>query len=252
MDFVALFTLLYTILWLTVGANIFLYAQNDAFDTESDIDNPKKTDFEYRAVTSEKKSLLSLSYIFLCAYIPILFFIPSVTVYVFTVWVLIVVTYNTPPLRLKAVPLLDCIFSFNFPLWGVFGYSLVTGALPSFTYLVFLGAFSILCHIYTAIGDIEYDKKSSVYTTAVLFKSERNNILICIFGMMALVIYMYVLLPPTEKLYVLPLTLYVLFFISHAIYEHFNKGGATMHIWYSWFIKLHYIVGFLFTLILMY
>jgi 4-hydroxybenzoate polyprenyltransferase len=130
----------------------------------------------------------------------------------------------------------------------VFGYSLVTETIPTPIYILFLAMFSVISHIYTALGDIEYDKKSSIYTTAVLFKSDKNNLLICIAGMATLVICMYVLLPISEKLYALPLILYVLFFVLHAVYRH----PSMTHIWYSWFIRLHYIVGLLYTIILIY
>lgn len=242
-----LLVLLYTGLWLTVGANVFLYAQNDAHDIETDLLNPKKDSFEERAEISDKKKLLLYSLYAYLLYVPCLFILEKELIILFLVWTLIVLTYNFKPFRFKAIPILDCIFAFNFPLWGIFGYTLVTNSLPSIITIVILFIFAIVSHIYTASGDIEYDKKDSIITTSVFIGNLSRNIYACIFGMLLLFYMSLTYFTPILHTALAPVySIYILFFALQLINIYRPYTHRDNNIWYKWYIYIHYISGFIF------
>ncbi len=229
-------------LWLTLPANLFLYATNDAFDYETDHKNPKKQEFEIYAKPNEKNKLIFIGIICLLPLIPIFFVLPLKAIYLIILWFILVLTYNLPPLRFKATPVLDIFFSFNFPLWGVIGYFLASNQLPSISILGIIALFSIAMHLYTQSIDLEYDKSAGVKTSSVLIGSIKNNLLVSagvIFLLMAILIAM--------KQYFIGIILsgYTLFFL---VQFYSKRIDIKPFEWYRRFIYLHYLLGFLFFL----
>ncbi|MCF7865005.1 MAG: UbiA family prenyltransferase [Candidatus Pacebacteria bacterium] len=229
--------IIYTVFWLTIPANIFLYALNDAYDTGTDEDNPKKDGFEIKADSSDKKTLLVISLISVLLYLPIIFSLDLIAQTIFLIWILIVVTYNVPPLRFKMRPIVDNLFALNFPLWGVFGYYLIQGNLPTNFTLAMIAVFATVMHIYTASGDIEFDRRDGIYTTAVLIGSIKKTLLVCLLLTAILMCGLWIQGLPELSI---AMSLYFIYFL----YQLSSK--ISPHILYKYYIYLHYIVGFVY------
>lgn len=228
-------------LWLTLPANLFLYAINDAFDYETDLNNPKKDTFENRARKTDK-SMLIIAGILSC--FPLVFIFPDLPFEaraMIVLWFALVLSYNLPGIRLKAVPILDNLFAFNFPLWGIIGYFLASGQFPSISAHVLAALFVIAMHLYTSGIDVEYDRAAGVRTTAVLIGSVQANLLVCS-GLMLAVLG--VLIASGYFLIASAASLYFVFFLV----QFFSQRTDGLVRWYRYFIYLHYVVGFIVSL----
>ncbi len=233
--------LLPLLLWLTLPANLFLYAINDAFDYETDLNNPKKDIFENRASKTSRRALI-IDGIISC--LPLIFIfpgVPSEASALIVLWFVLVLSYNLPGIRLKAVPILDNLFAFNFPLWGIIGYFLASGQLPSTSTYVLIAFFAIVMHLYTSSIDMEYDRAAGIKTTSVLIGSMKANLLVvsglCLAAMGMLIALGYFLVA-------LAASLYLIFFLV----QFFSDDTIELVRWYRYFIYLHYIAGFIFSL----
>lgn len=227
-------------LWLTLPANLFLYSINDAFDYETDLKNPKKDKFENRASKTEKSTLI-LAGIISC--LPLIFIfvgLPFEVKVMIFLWFILALSYNFPGIRLKAVPILDNLFSFNFPLWGIIGYFLVSGQFPSAQVYILIGLFSIAMHLYTSSIDLEYDRAAGIKTTSVLIGSVEANLLVCAGSILLLTA---ILITMGQLLAAFAAFGYLIFFLVHF----FLKDAVELVNWYRYFIYLHYILGFIFS-----
>jgi 4-hydroxybenzoate polyprenyltransferase len=231
---------LYLLVWLTLPANLFLYALNDAFDFETDLKNPKKDGFEQKSSGNDKNSLLSIAGISALTFSLLFFKLPLFLKVISILWFLIILTYNIPPFRFKSVPVADLIFAFNFPLWGVFGYYLASNELPSPLSLLLMALFAITMHIYTSSGDVEYDKNAGIKTISTALGSVNNSVLACCLLLVAI----FIISVMAGILYIsLIASLYLIFFLVQLIYS----SKLSLFKWYSYFIFLHYITGYILT-----
>jgi len=237
------FEVLVLSLLLTVPVNALLYSLNDYFDFESDKQNPKKDAYEYRSAKPDQRLLIIALGSLLVISLGMLYQ-DLLLVQLFILWILIILTYNIPPLRFKARPGLDMLFALNFPLWGFVGYIAVANQWPSLESLVPVTLLAMMFHLYTAIHDMPFDKKAGVHTSAVYVGSARLNIIFCILltiGAFASLIYF-----GWFWIGILVL-LYAIFLVLHLCN---NWLSADLLEAYKYFIGLHYIVGFLASLIL--
>ncbi|MBU6141940.1 UbiA family prenyltransferase [Patescibacteria group bacterium] len=236
--------LIWLTLWLTLPANLFLYAFNDAYDLETDLHNPKKDEFEHRASFGERKSLLTLAAFALVPAFWIISQFSNAIKALFLLWLLIVVMYNMPPLRFKGRPFWDLFFAVNFPLWGVMGYMATMDKAPPFLILLALFVFAIAMHMYTSIADIRSDKDAGLITSAVFIGSEGRNLLVCI---ILSFIFSGVLILANQPLLMVLGMAYALFFLIHFM---LRKKYTDQVRWYRYFIYLHYVIGFIASLLL--
>ena len=87
---------------------------------------------------------------------------------IFGVFLFLSYFYSAKPFRFKTVPLLDSASNVLYALPGVFAYYQVTGALPPQNVMLAAFLHSSAMHLFSAIPDIEYDRKVNLKTTAVL------------------------------------------------------------------------------------
>jgi lycopene elongase/hydratase (dihydrobisanhydrobacterioruberin-forming) len=236
-----LLTLSYFIAILTIPVNFFLYYINDVMDSSTDESNPKKQSLEGTRATNN--GFLFQKIFFLSLFIigiPIFFIIrDTILSLLILIWFLLVLTYNLPPLQLKARPFLDCLFAVNFPLWGVIGYYLVSGNFPALPIFVIVALMAISFHIYSAINDIPYDKNDKIITTAVFF-GVSLSILACIILNIFAIALSLLFLPIIISLFLL---LYLLFYIIHFFNTFLLENPLYS---YKLFLSIHYFAGFIF------
>lgn len=160
-------------------ANIFIYGVNDYWDKETDKNNPKKEEKEYRVEDQERKSLLrTLFFVGLISLI-LMAFQDNIERLIFLMFLFLSYFYSAKPLRFKQVPFLDFSSNYLYVMPGIFSYYMISKTLPPSLFL--LGAFFHIAamHIFSAIPDIQYDKEAGITTTPVLI-GKRLSLLLCL------------------------------------------------------------------------
>lgn len=174
-DLLYLSILAYAIYFL-LPANLLIYGVNDIFDYETDKLNPKKADYE-TLVTPERRvglvnAILATNLLFIVG----AFFLTSTALFSLLAFVLFSVFYSAPPIRAKALPIIDSMFNVLYVFPGIFGYVLISGNFPP--YLSVLAAFlwTMAMHAFSAVPDIAADTEAGVETVATFLGPTRTLI----------------------------------------------------------------------------
>ncbi len=225
------------LLLLSVPINLFIYGVNDYFDAATDVHNPKKDTLEYRAGMHEYR-LLGFAVLGLFCLLLNLMHEPALVWLLGSVWLLLVLTYNMPPLRFKARPILDLLLAFNYPLLGIIGYVMVTGYLPTFWIILPITLLAVSFHVFSAIHDMPHDKADHIITTALWLESAERALRVCAWcALAAAASFLWI----GWWLVGLSLLPYAAFFSAH-LYNAPLRNDALRS--YTYFIRLQYIVGF--------
>ncbi|HDQ08604.1 MAG TPA: prenyltransferase [Methanoculleus sp.] len=150
-----------------VPANIFIYGINDLWDGATDGINPKKQGKEHLLIDGERRDLVLLLGMVAVFSAGLLLVQDWTGRAVFLAFLFLAYFYSAPPLRFKETPLLDFSSNMLYIMPGIFGFTLAAGALPP-PLLIAAGFCHIAAmHIFSAIPDIECDRKAGIMTTAV-------------------------------------------------------------------------------------
>lgn len=169
-------------LYFLIPANILIYGINDIYDYETDRLNPKKGEGAYESLVSPHKRRFVWRWI-MFTNIPFLIFIPNniPAIMAFIVFIFCASFYSAPPIRAKARPVIDSLFSAgHYVATGVFGYYLAGGVgFPSTA--IFAGMlWSVAMHAYSAVPDIQADAVAKLKTIAILV-GKHNTVYLCWF-----------------------------------------------------------------------
>lgn len=180
-----LFPIIIFFLFFTYPANIYIYGINDIFDYETDARNPKKVAYESLVMPSEWPGLWK-NILLCCA--PFLLY-GLLTLHTYTLFALLVFFffagfYSAPPIRAKARPFLDSVFSAgHYVATAVFSYLMVTdllqlqvSVLPLLICTLAGMCWAIAMHAYSAVPDIQADRDAGLATIAT--KLEKNKTII--------------------------------------------------------------------------
>ena len=160
-------------------ANILLYGVNDYYDRETDLINPKKGEKEHLISEKERKNVKIILVTVLIFSLLLFYFMKNVfETAIFSSFLLLSIFYSARPLRFKSIPILDSASNFLYALPGVFAFYQVSGSLPILAILVAAFLHTFAMHLFSAIPDIEYDRKTGLKTTAVLL-GKKKSLLIC-------------------------------------------------------------------------
>jgi 4-hydroxybenzoate polyprenyltransferase len=160
--------------YFLIPANILIYGVNDMFDYETDKLNPKKGTYE-ELVTPEKNRMLWV-WIGLTN-IPFLFFVPSAreTMLSFIIFLFFAFFYSAPPIRAKARPVIDSLFSAgHYVATGVFGYYLAGGIGFPVIGVIAGVSWAVAMHAYSAVPDIQADIAAKLKTIAIIIGAKRT------------------------------------------------------------------------------
>lgn len=163
-------------LYFLIPANIMLYGVNDYFDRDIDEKNPKKEDKEesYRANSFTYSIIVAATVTSIPVTIPL-----AGTAWPFMIGFLALsVAYSAPPLRFKARPLLDSLSNGLYILPLGVAYGAVTGSWPPVAIMAAGWAWSMAMHTFSAIPDIEPDRKAGISTTAT-YLGRRKTYIYC-------------------------------------------------------------------------
>lgn len=178
-------------LYFLIPANILIYGINDIFDYETDKLNPKKGDDAYEALVPPERQKSLWRWILLTN-IPFFFFVPLSLPLIlsFFAFVFFASFYSALPIRAKAKPVIDSLFSAgHYIATGVFGYYLASmsahagqaGGTQFPTVGVIAGmCWAIAMHAYSAVPDIKADKGARLKTIAIMIGA-RRTIYLCWF-----------------------------------------------------------------------
>jgi 4-hydroxybenzoate polyprenyltransferase len=181
-SWLAFFLPAYTLflLYFFFPANVFIYGVNDYWDEETDRTNPKKDEKEHRLGDGEERRdlrtvLLAVTGLSL-ALLPVM---DATARLIFLAFLFLAYFYSAPPFRFKEIPFLDFSSNMLYIMPGIFGFYLAAGTLPPLV-LVFAGYLHIAgMHLFSAIPDIDCDRRAGITTTAVLL-GRRSSLALCL------------------------------------------------------------------------
>lgn len=157
-------------------ANVFLYGVNDFFDRQTDVLNPKKRK-EYVLQKSQRGKVYALVLVAFLMGLPLLVLQSSVDRLLFASWLFLSFFYSSQPLRFKRMPGFDLLSNVLYVLPGFLGYHEAGGGLPSFPIVLAVCCWAWAMHLFSAIPDIECDKKAGIRTTAVVLGKNMSLVL---------------------------------------------------------------------------
>ncbi len=167
-------------LYFLIPANILIYGINDIFDYETDKLNPKKGSYEALVTPDKQRSLWKW---IVLTNIPFLFFIPPTVPLLasFAVFIFCATFYSATPIRAKARPVIDSLFSAgHYVATGVFGYYLAGGThFPTIGVIAGM-LWAVAMHAYSAVPDIKADFQANLKTIAIMIGA-RSTIYLCWF-----------------------------------------------------------------------
>lgn len=155
-------------LYFIFPANLLIYGINDIFDFETDRLNPKKSEYEMLVRPESHRRLLIWILLFNIPFFIAAYFLAPQALLSLAGFILFSLFYSAPPIRAKAIPILDSVFNVLYVFPGAFAYQMLTDEFPPL-YLFTAGwLWTMGMHAYSAIPDIEADKEAGVATTATL------------------------------------------------------------------------------------
>ena len=183
------FTLINTSTIITAGlfflfpANLFIYGVNDLFDYETDKHNPKKKDYETLIAPESRKFFIKVLGIVVVPFVALLSYLFVQNDTYIGIWALIGfiffgVGYSMPPIRAKTKPLLDSFFNILYVFPGLVGYAIMTDSWPAAQIIIASTAWVMAMHAFSAVPDIESDKKAKINTVATTL-GKNNTIIFC-------------------------------------------------------------------------
>jgi len=188
-------TILVFLIYFTFPANILIYGINDLYDRATDILNKKKNSYEQVLNQKDDNKLIL---IILLSNLPFIIygfiFLPTVAFIALMIFVLFAWQYSAPPLRAKSTPFVDSLISgllYIVPVgvsWGI-----VTSTYPPFIPMLagFLWAYAM--HLYSAVPDINADKRANIETSATLI-GKNDTLYLCglLYAFSALIGFFYI------------------------------------------------------------
>lgn len=161
-------------LYFLLPANFMLYGINDLFDTDTDILNSKKINFENKAVGLEK-SLTKVGVVISLLFVLVpLLLLNSKSLILFLLFLFLSVFYSAVPFRFKSRPVLDFMSNVLYMLPGLIIFYDKTGALPNIFVILSASFWIFAMHLLSAVPDIEPDFKAGVKTSAVYFGAQKS------------------------------------------------------------------------------
>lgn len=180
-------------LYFLIPANILIYGINDIFDYETDKLNPKKGTYEALVAPDRHKKVWIW---ILATNIPFLFFVPHTPALLisFCVFIFCASFYSAKPIRAKARPIIDSLFSAgHYIATGIFGYYLAGGThFPVYGFIAGM-LWATAMHAYSAVPDIDADKQAGLKTIAILI-GKKPTILLCwlLYVLSAVLVFQYI------------------------------------------------------------
>lgn len=231
------FELIIICIWVTILGNIYLNNINDAFDSETDLVNPRKngeeSSIEQLVDKKDSTQIFKLSLFAAATILVITPFISIQSLYILLFWIVAIFIYNVPGLRFKKIPLLETIFAtFHFTPLFVLGYVLYLNSFPEFSIIIWNLLYTSLWVFIANSLDVPYDKIAGIKNITVYIGSTRKSLFITLYITIAYILYTMLYL----KMHVLAtigicIALLILYLLLTKTYE---KSHTTSYKYYIW------------------
>lgn len=179
-------------IFFTYPANIYIYGINDVYDYDTDKLNPKKVSYESLVMPDEQKGLLkhimlvSLPFALYAVFLISTGVMNTVSGIAFLAFLFFAGFYSAKPIRAKARPIFDSIFSAgHYVATAVFSYLLVSSLLNQQINWALTGIatiaglfWAISMHAYSAVPDIKADGDAGLQTIATKL-GKKGTIAVC-------------------------------------------------------------------------
>ena len=233
-------------LYFLIPANILIYGINDVFDYETDMKNPKKTEYEdvldpkYHRTVFWWIGFTTLPFVIYGVFALSLSALIALVAFVF-----FAMFYSTPPIRAKARPGLDSFFSgAHYTVTAVFGYLLINPDPATINWLLVLAGllWTVAMHAYSAVPDIQADSDADLKTIATKLGA-RKTLHLC----MSLYVISFGLL----ALYTTPLFLLLALPYVYLVARSYATDDQKLFALYTYFPYLNSLVGAVITIYLL-
>lgn len=194
-------------------ANIMLYGVNDLADESIDILNAKKENKEIRVDANNRNFVKNAVLVSLFLSFLVFLFLSKGNYLLMCLFLFLSIFYSLPPLRFKTIPFLDFLSNALYVIPGFIAYYEVTRSVPSIIFIIAPILWASAMHLFSAILDIEPDKKAGIITSAVYLGIKKSLILCLVLWLSAFVlVYMNSFLGDLVYLYLIYplLPLYIL------------------------------------------
>lgn len=161
-------------LFFSLPANVFIYGVNDIYDYQTDIYNDKKIKYESLLNLEKHRSLWIIIVILLIPFVPLFFMVNVPTKLALALFFFTGLFYSATPVRAKSKPPLDVLFSAIIYVSPALVGFFITGN-TNIQWFAVLGAliWAFGMQTYSAIPDIEADKKAGVNTMAIMLGEKK-------------------------------------------------------------------------------
>jgi 4-hydroxybenzoate polyprenyltransferase len=160
--------------YFLVPANVFLYGVNDLFDADIDELNPKKAaegrEVRYRHSSGVLAAVI-VSALLASAFVPL---VPAGGLLALGGFLALGAAYSAPPVRFKTTPVLDSVSNGLYILPGVVAFTAVAGSYPPALGVAGGWTWAMGMHTFSAIPDIEPDRRAGIRTTATVLGRSRT------------------------------------------------------------------------------
>lgn len=168
--------------FFTYPANLMIYGVNDIYDYDTDKHNPKKIKYEELVEPKDQRALWWNIILWVVPFFSVLFWLNWQASLAFLIFNIASVYYSATPIRAKANPPLDIIFSSVIYISPAVVGFFATGS----THISWLGVaggllWAMAMQTYSAVPDIEADTKGGVQTLATVF-GQRGALWFCLFA----------------------------------------------------------------------
>lgn len=162
-------------IFFSFPANLLIYGVNDIFDYETDRHNPKKLEYEGLISPAEQPFLLRKIALLVLPFLIVMLFMNISSIVIFLVFIFTSIYYSARPIRAKARPPLDIIFSSIIYISPAIIGFFATGSF-SISWLGVLGGilWTMAMQTYSAVPDIEADRKGGVKTLATVLGTKAS------------------------------------------------------------------------------
>ncbi len=153
-------------LYFLFPANLLIYGVNDIFDYETDKLNEKKSEYETLVTPDKWHGLWLVIAILNLPFVVVAALTAKLAIFAFALFLFLSVYYSAPPVRAKARPLIDSLFNILYLMPGIFAFQMISGINPPWSLVVAGGLWTAAMHAFSAIPDIEADRKAGLSTIA--------------------------------------------------------------------------------------
>ncbi|MFB6157702.1 MAG: prenyltransferase [Haloferacaceae archaeon] len=221
--------------YFLLPGNVLLYGVNDVFDADVDVENPKK---EGREVRFEGDPAVVAAVV--AAGLLGLALFPAVDRAAWP-WLAgffaLGIEYSAPPLRFKTTPVLDSVSNGLYVLPGAAAYAALAGTAPPLAAVAGGWLWTMGMHTFSAIPDIEPDRRAGIRTTATVLGEKRAYVYCAACWLSAAVVFSALSQHLALLLLAYPVVVFLIFW-----------SGIDVARAYWWYPALNTLVGMAITL----